>query len=80
MSELVSVCMRVYACAHVCVCMCMHIYVHTYSVYVSPAHTQDIIAQQKQLTAVNTVAEQLIDRDSEHSEDIAERQDALADR
>ena len=50
--------------------------------YVFPplTHIQDIIAQQKQLTAVNAVAEQLMGRGSEHSTDIAESQAALADR
>ena len=41
---------------------------------------QDIIAQQKQLTAVNAVAEQLIGGGSEHSTYIAESQTALAER
>jgi len=42
--------------------------------------SQDIIAQQKQLTAVNVVAEQLIGFGSEHSADITEHQATLTNR
>ena len=78
----VSVCggMHVWVCdARVGVHVCIHMYVHLYSL-ISPPYTQDIAAQQKQLAAVDTVAEQLIDHDPEHSEDISERQVALANR
>ena len=56
---------------------CLYI-IHMYNIY--PAYTQDIVAQHKQLMAVNMVVKQLISHGSEHAENIAERQAALANR